>query len=286
MLNPHVGCNSSGTQQFTFRLDPTGNKDIDGLLEAVHKDRIGDIKKWLNEHDKTINCSSNNGITPLMLAAREGSPKVFEIILKNSTKENIHKVDATGRNALHYACASNCFKRVELLYAVHKLEITKDGVGYCAAEYAAKNAKEIHDLLGKVTQAYLDREGILLRKIYEKAGGDLAKMNELRVEYGLKGNFKATPVDEFKEKYGGSVTKVSQRTLAEIKKEAKKNLNECRAEIVEHFIANPPKSLQEAIGYVWEKYGVKTSADSMQKLLDYADKKRLEKQEKKLAQNL
>lgn len=277
---PQQVVSPSRKQMFAYEVCPTGNESIDNLLRAVSNDKIGDIKKFLKENP-TINCCSKNGITPLMIAAYKGAPRVFELILEKSTKENINAVDATGRNALHYACASQHFKRVELLYKEHKLAITKDCGGYCAAEYADVIAKEVFNLMGKDTQDFLDREGLLLRQVYAKAGGDVAKMNALMKEYGLTGSFKVSTIDEFKGKYGDTVKKVSSQTLEKIKQDGKNRMKADQLEIAEHFIANPPQSVREAIGYVWEKYGFKSSEASMQKLLDYADTKRKEREEAK-----
>lgn len=263
--------------QFNYTIGTTSDKNNDCLLQAAHKDRIGDVKKWLKEHGHSINFQSNTGITPLMLASHKASPKVFNMILEHSSQENIKKVDSTGRNALHYACASGDFKRVEQLYCVHKLEILKDSNGFCAAEYAGSSI-EIHNLLRKVTQDYLDKEGFLLEQLAKKANYDLAKMQELSAEYGLRGNFRVTSIDEFQNRYGDSISKVSAQETAAFKKEAKASMNDARAEIIEHFISNPPESLEKAIGYVWQKYGFKASEASMQKFLDYANKKRLEKE--------
>ncbi len=277
---PQQVVSPSRKQMFTYEVCATGNKSIDNLLRAVSNDKIGDIEKFLKENP-TINCCSKNGITPLMIAAYKGEPRVFELILEKSTKENINAVDATGRNALHYACASQHFKRVELLYKEHKLAITKDSRGYCAAEYADSIAKEVFNLMGKDTQDFLDREGLFLLQVYAKAGGDVAKMNALMKEYGLTGSFKVSTIDEFKGKYGDSVKKVSSQTLQKIKQKQKKLMKADQLEIAEHFIANPPQSVREAIGYVWEKYCFKSSEASMQKLLDYADTKRKEREEAK-----
>ncbi len=263
---------SSRTPVLQFLYTKTTESNKDQLFKICMNGQVAAINKWLRKHPGLIDFSSQEGVTPLMLSFKRGG-EIYKLILENSSPEVIHKVDDLGRNALHYACAVNSVPGVTELFRDYKLEILVDSMGYVAVEYATDPV--IDDLIHDASQKRLDNDGLILRKLWKAARGDYQKMLDLSIKYGIKG-LRANQLGDFKARNGDEISKMTPKKFDALKKERRKNIQnlDIRKEISQHFLSNPPASVDEAIGYVWGKYGSKPTEASMKGLLEYVDKKR------------
>ena len=110
------------------------------------------VLNYLLEKQAEIDCQTNDGITPLMMAMLKNNPKIIEILLEKSSNKLF--VDKNGQNCIHYYARSNKFERktVNLLIQLtsdHILVSQKDSFGNVPLHYAVKtgNGEIVNHLL-------------------------------------------------------------------------------------------------------------------------------------------
>ena len=81
------------------------------------------------------------GLTPIMMAAANGSTKVLPILAKHGGK--IDERGPNGRTALMLAASNNNFPEVRMLVAMGSNEGLKDTSGKTASDYAASTDNEL-----------------------------------------------------------------------------------------------------------------------------------------------
>lgn len=86
-----------------------------------------EIVKMLCVHKQLIDSQIKEGKTPLMLAAREGDLKVFDVLLKAGA--DLRKIDQDGWNAMHLAAINGHTEIVKILSAHKQLIDSKIKLG-------------------------------------------------------------------------------------------------------------------------------------------------------------
>ncbi len=109
------------------------------LRLAAREDRVIDLQRLI-EKGADVNTTTAAGISPLMFAARNCSPKMAEVLLKN--KSDVNASDEFGRTPLIFATRESCAKVVELLVKAPGIRcLTKDRAQKTALDYAAEDAR-------------------------------------------------------------------------------------------------------------------------------------------------
>jgi ankyrin repeat protein len=123
----------------------------DSMIKAVKFDDVSGVKKYLAQGIDP-NLVDNTGAPLLVIAAREKSDKVVQILIDNP-KTDIEKLDQAGENAMMLAALNDDLVVVNALIA-KEAEVNKKG--WTPLHYAATNG---HDDVVKVLldhSAYID----------------------------------------------------------------------------------------------------------------------------------
>ncbi|XP_048247424.1 ankyrin-3-like isoform X2 [Haliotis rufescens] len=117
------------------------------LHNACYSDNVSIVKDILSRKLVDINSKGYDGNTPLMVAAKEGNKKVFDLLVSNECDQ--FDVSDNGGNILHAACLSNDAMLVKdiLLRGVSDIESRVEDGATPVMLAAEKGHKEVFDLL-------------------------------------------------------------------------------------------------------------------------------------------
>ena len=92
-----------------------GKKDMEEILRTlIYKGKDKIFYDYILKYKKIdINCTDENGNTFLILAVKQGSPKIVKLLL--GLKANINIRNNKGNTALHYATGYKMYKMIDLL---------------------------------------------------------------------------------------------------------------------------------------------------------------------------
>jgi uncharacterized protein len=130
---------------------PVWAASVDSLIKAVKFDDVSSVKKSLAQ-GADPNTVDNTGTPLLLIAAREKSDKVGQLLADNP-KTDLEKLDPAGENAMMLAALNGDTTFVNLLIA-KDAEVNKKG--WTPLHYAATNG---HDDVVKILldhSAYID----------------------------------------------------------------------------------------------------------------------------------
>jgi ankyrin repeat protein len=85
------------------------------LLHAARVGKIDSARRLIVEKGAKVNCSTQSGTTPLMLAAKRGDIELAKLLL--TYKAEINARDQSGRTAIMFAELSNHVEMVRFLVA-------------------------------------------------------------------------------------------------------------------------------------------------------------------------
>ncbi|XP_071085594.1 serine/threonine-protein phosphatase 6 regulatory ankyrin repeat subunit A-like [Haliotis cracherodii] len=116
---------------------------------ACFSDNAQIVEYILSHHIADINSRNKDGLTPVMIAAKNGHKNVFDLLVKKRC--NLSSVDNSGRNILHCACVGGNVRIVEYIISQDSVDLpSKDKEGQTPIMLAAKNGhKNVFDLLVK-----------------------------------------------------------------------------------------------------------------------------------------
>lgn len=132
-------------------VQPALAAPADSMIKAVKFDDVSGVKKLLSQ-GLDPNLVDNTGTPLLIIAAREKSDKVAQLLIDNP-KTDIEKLDPAGENAMMLAALNDDLPLVQMLIA-KDAEVNKKG--WAPLHYAATNG---HDDVVKVlldASAYID----------------------------------------------------------------------------------------------------------------------------------
>ncbi|KMY85343.1 Ankyrin repeat [Candidatus Paraburkholderia calva] len=132
-------------------VQPVWAASADSLIKAVKFDDVSSVKKLLAQ-GADPNTVDNTGTPLLLIAAREKSDKVGQLLADNP-KTDLEKLDPAGENAMMLAALNGDATFVNLLIA-KEAEVNKKG--WMPLHYAATNG---HDDIVKILldhSAYID----------------------------------------------------------------------------------------------------------------------------------
>ena len=103
------------TINFENIKDMIGKKDMEEILRTlIYKGKDKIFYDYILKYKKIdINCTDENGNTFLILAVKQGSPKIVKLLL--GLKANINIRNNKGNTALHYATGYKMYKMIDLL---------------------------------------------------------------------------------------------------------------------------------------------------------------------------
>ncbi|MDR5854522.1 ankyrin repeat domain-containing protein [Caballeronia sp. LZ062] len=130
---------------------PVWAASVDSLIKAVKFDDVSEVKKQLAQ-GADPNTVDNTGAPLLVIAAREKSDKVGQLLADNQNTD-LEKLDSAGENAMMLAALNGDATFVNLLIA-KDAEVNKKG--WTPLHYAATNG---HDDIVKILldhSAYID----------------------------------------------------------------------------------------------------------------------------------
>ncbi len=120
-------------------LNTTDNQGLTAVHMAVEINDPKIMEKILKAGAKQTKLPE--GLTPIMMAAANGSTKVLPILAKHGGK--IDERGPNGRTALMLAASNNNFPEVRMLVAMGSNEGLKDTSGKTASDYAASTDNEL-----------------------------------------------------------------------------------------------------------------------------------------------
>ncbi|XP_067670096.1 putative ankyrin repeat protein RF_0381 [Haliotis asinina] len=123
-------------------------KDCNNILHAAsYGGNVNIVESILSREVADKDSRGQNGATPVMLAAKNGQKRVFDLLVGKDC--NLSVEDDSGRNILHYACLGD---NVQIVESIRSREVTdKNGRGEngetLVMRAAAKGNKKVCDLL-------------------------------------------------------------------------------------------------------------------------------------------
>jgi ankyrin repeat protein len=121
-----------------------------------------ELCRWLVDHGANVNTANNDGISPLMLAARykwRGDHKLQMMELLLAAGANINARSVSGQTALMFACDAGDPRRVQLLLDATAEVVTVDKNGRSACWYA-RSGKGTVDEVRDILRILADRGGM------------------------------------------------------------------------------------------------------------------------------
>ena len=221
------------------------------MFEHAFKGEHESLKKLLDENNEIVKLKDRNGANLLMLASASKCETTFSLVFSFS-KGVLQEKDKGGRNALFYACRVNhLFAGKELL----KAHIDVYMIDQCiASEYS--NGGPFIELMrpyvNKLLTTSMARQGMA----FKETEGDLDAMQQI---------------------LGPDVVlqhrDIQEAFFARHKPKAmmKDILNDqvTKLEIRSHFTAHPPKTIEEALDWVQDKYVVRLKEKRMRAFLKH-----------------
>ena len=151
------------------------------IFDASRKGIVNDVISIYTKYPNSINLTSEEGYTPLILACYHGNEKVVEFlvnrvedvnqsspygsalmaaVVKGNTKivelllnsnADVNIADENGTTAMHYAVMFRNYEAVKLLIKANADVKIKDNRGQCALDYAVNyNDKKLTNLLKNI----------------------------------------------------------------------------------------------------------------------------------------
>ena len=119
-------------------------KYLGGILKMVtQRNKLGLVKKLIEEENLDPNDEDINGNNSLMIAADNGHVNVLEYFLSLSDKININAQNKAGETALHIACFRGLQEGVRILMGSPQLDVNiADQLGWTALHLACSEGHE------------------------------------------------------------------------------------------------------------------------------------------------
>ena len=145
----------------SFSHGPSVNLDLDpqssannALRLAAREERMEELANLLQKRGVDINSKSKEGLTALMYASKNCSPKIVKFLLSHKADVNLR--DREGRTALIFAARESCWQVVQELAKVSGLDaVVRDRHQKTAIDYANENAVTEVDGASKKVIAYI-----------------------------------------------------------------------------------------------------------------------------------
>ncbi|XP_046542731.1 putative ankyrin repeat protein RF_0381 [Haliotis rubra] len=117
-------------------------KDNNNMLHAAsYGGSVQIVESILSRKVADMESRGENGATPVMLAAKSGQRKVFDLLVRNDC--NLSEKDDSDRNILHYACVSDNVQIVEYIISQGLDDLnSKDENGQTPMMVAEKEGSE------------------------------------------------------------------------------------------------------------------------------------------------
>lgn len=130
------------------QLDPNG-RDWKALMYAIQYRSI-DTAEILLQHGADVNARDDEGLTPLMRAARNNDQQALEMLLRYGADPRLAAND--GNTALHFAAAKASVQNIQSLIAAGAIVAAKNNSGETALSISrAKNKRKVHAYLESLT---------------------------------------------------------------------------------------------------------------------------------------
>lgn len=267
-------------------IDPLPDQDRTAFLKSCKSGNLEAVKAFCEQHPGSVNVQDAHGKSGLMLAAGSGAFKTVEY-LSNVPGYVVGMEDENWENALFDAARANSAKIVALL--IHKkipIIINKNGKHAGETLKTQTPSKEMFEHICKAIVAQGNRDAAVILKTLERGWKNpsdrekyIAEAEEI-LGRKLEGEF--TPNMRMAGPEGYAIpddadlfTKIS--LLAKIDhKEQTKLIAKSSAEdpvtqrkVVEFFRAHPPASIKEARKTVSERFGIRPTLESLEKLLKW-----------------
>lgn len=138
---PNLGRSASGaTNRPLVSLETDPKEQLNNALRvAAREDRITDAQRALTQ-GADVNTVNLAGMSPLMFAARNCSPKMTELLIKG--KADVNATDEQGRTPLIFATRESCWQVVELLVKTPGIHcLIRDRSQRTALDYASEDSQ-------------------------------------------------------------------------------------------------------------------------------------------------
>ncbi len=255
-------------------IDPISSEDQAAFLKACKTGDLEIVKTYCEKHPKSVNVQDAHGKSGLMLAARSGAFRVVEY-LAAVPGYAVDMEDGNWENALFDAAAANSTKIVSLLLKKN-IPVVVNKSGKYAAEILTTNtpSKEMFKLLSEAIQMQEDREFTVLTRAYklaEKTPDDAKKYYD-DAEQLVGKKLECARVDQVLKKEEVYVNSEGKKGDRIEDKARQKRVIEDKGtvlKVVEFFRQNPPSSIEAARDTVNNRFGIKTTIDSLDKLLKW-----------------
>lgn len=254
------------------QVEHVSDQDKGAFLKACKSGDLEAAKAYCEQHPGSVNIQDSHGKSGLMLAAGSGAFKVVEY-LSTVPGYVVGMEDENWENALFDAVKANSSKIVALLINKKIPFVINKNCKYAHEVLTTGTpSKQMVQQLGKEAAAQMNRETVVIARLLErtlKSPNDREKyITEAEQFLGRKLKSETSPVFAATDAEGKIDFKKQMRHL---RTQISENDRVTHKKVVEFFQANPPASIKAARAIVHDRFGIRPTADSLEKLLKWGN---------------